>query len=176
MVPLALDSARMARAMRPFRLRRDLQRARINGFALPLGWTPGGIEAPDQGYTIDYNPGQGDEPDSYSFYVVVSHERVQTILERLFQFLPERVHGIVEFNVIGIETQAFEQHGHDVHAVAGEVDSPKQRRFDPLQIALVTRGQLRGDAEDLSETGIHRRSRTAHQFRHIGVALLRHDG
>ncbi len=59
-----------------YRLRSDLDRAVINGFALPLGIAPGKLEAPMSGYTIAYATGVDDEPDTYSFYVAVSHERI----------------------------------------------------------------------------------------------------
>ncbi len=85
--------------MREYRLRTDLERASLDGFALPLGFTPGaaGAVAPPQtGYTVDYIPGEDDEPDSYSIYVVVSHERLPPIVERMISLLPDEVFGIVE--------------------------------------------------------------------------------
>lgn len=70
----------------------------IDGFALPLGFAPapGRLEAPVQGYTVSYVAGEEDEPDTYSFHVVVSHERIRTILHKAFDLLPPRVFGIVE--------------------------------------------------------------------------------
>jgi hypothetical protein len=82
--------------MRPFSLRSNLKRAVIDGFALPLGLVPGDIQAPNQGYTVDYTPGEDDEPDTYLFHVVVSHERLAQIIDRAFSLLPEEVYGIVE--------------------------------------------------------------------------------
>ncbi len=79
-----------------YRLRSDLDRAVINGFALPLGIAPGDLEAPMSGYTIAYASGVDDEPDTYSFYVVVSHERITTVLHRVFDLLPKQVYGLVE--------------------------------------------------------------------------------
>ena len=69
------------------------------GFALPLGFVPGDagkLPAPTPGYTVDYGVGQDDEPDTYSFYVVASHERLADLIERAFDLLPEKVYGIVE--------------------------------------------------------------------------------
>ncbi len=69
--------------MREFRLRTDLKRAVIDGFALPLGFIPGeGAEAaaPTQGYTLEYTPGEADEPDSYSIYAVTSHEQLAPLI------------------------------------------------------------------------------------------------
>ncbi len=84
--------------MEPFPLRTDLTRAVIDGFALPLGIEPGDIKPPTTGYTVTYEAGMDDEPDTYSFYVAVSHERVAPILHRAFALLPARVSGIVEIS------------------------------------------------------------------------------
>lgn len=82
--------------MRNFRLKTDLPRAVIDGFALPLGIDPGDLSAPNQGYTVAYVPGEEGEHDSLSFHVVVSHERVAPILHRAFSLLPEEIIGLVE--------------------------------------------------------------------------------
>ena len=84
--------------MRDFQLRTDLERVVISGFALPLGIAPapGRIKPPIQGYTVSYVPGEEDEPDTYSFHIVVSHERLAPILHRAFELLPDQVFAIVE--------------------------------------------------------------------------------
>src|SRR5262245_26320080 len=84
--------------MRDFRLRTDLQRVVIDGFALPLGFSPepGDLRAPTQGYTLTYNVAEEDEPDTYSFHVVVSHERLKELLNKAFALLPDEVYGIIE--------------------------------------------------------------------------------
>lgn len=84
--------------MIPFSLRPDLDRAVIDGFALALGIAPGQITPPTVGYTISYTAGHDDEPDTYSFYVAVSHERVSPILESVFAMLPDKVCAIVEIS------------------------------------------------------------------------------
>jgi hypothetical protein len=84
--------------MEPFRLRTYLQRAVIDGFALPLGISPGEIKVPTPGYTVSYTSGSDDEPDTYSFYVAVSHEHVAPIARRAMELLPESVFGIVEIS------------------------------------------------------------------------------
>lgn len=81
--------------MRDLRLRDDLQRAKIGDFALPLGIEPGELSPPTQGYTVDYNVGE-DGPDTYAFHIVVSHERLQPIVRRAFELLPDHVYAIVE--------------------------------------------------------------------------------
>lgn len=84
--------------MRTYRLRTDLKRVVIDGFALPLGFVPvpGNLKPPIQGYTVAYNQGQDDEPDTYCFYIVVSHERIAPLLHRAFELLPDQVCAIVE--------------------------------------------------------------------------------
>jgi hypothetical protein len=84
--------------MEPFRLRTDLKRAVIDGFALPLGIAPGPIRVPTPGYTITYSNGKDDEPDTYSFYAAVSHERIAPVVRRALGLLPEAVYGIVEIS------------------------------------------------------------------------------
>lgn len=82
--------------MRSYRLRTDLRRASINGYAFPLGIDPHGLGAPEQGFTVSYNQARDDVPDTYAFHVVVSHERVKALLREAFKLLPEMVYGIVE--------------------------------------------------------------------------------
>ena len=79
-------------------MRTDLTRAVIDGFALPLGVAPGELRPPTPGYTIAYTAGKDEEPDTYSFYIVVSHERVAPILYRAFDLLPPDVYPIVEIS------------------------------------------------------------------------------
>lgn len=83
--------------MRPFRLRTDLTRGTAGDFALPLGVEPGVLPAPTQGYTLKFNPASDEGPDTYSFDVVVSHEKLQSLLHAAFDaLLPDEVFGIVE--------------------------------------------------------------------------------
>ena len=79
-------------------LRPDIERAVIDGFALPLGIWPGDITPPTVGYTIGYSTGEDNEPDTYSFYVAVSHERVASIVDSVFSLLPTKVCAIVEIS------------------------------------------------------------------------------
>jgi len=82
--------------MREFRLRKDLKRSVINGFALPLGIEPLDLRPPTQGYTVDYREGGGEGPDHYVFHVVASHERIRGLVREAFGLLPEEVTPIVE--------------------------------------------------------------------------------
>ena len=80
------------------RLRTDLSRAKIGNFALPLGLVPSAMPAPTVGYTLEYTPGDEshDEPDTYTFSIVASHEDLAPIIDRMLELLPDRVHGILE--------------------------------------------------------------------------------
>src|SRR5207302_1555883 len=57
----------------------------------------------------------------------------------------------------------------------GEIDGAEQRKLDELQIAVIARGELGGDAERLGETRLRGGGAAAHQLEDIQVALLRHD-
>lgn len=82
---------------RPFRLRSDLTRAVIGDFQLPLGVEPGVLPAPTPGYTLTFNQAAEDGPDTYSFDIVVSHEKLAPLLNEAFDvLLPEEVFAIVE--------------------------------------------------------------------------------
>ncbi len=84
--------------MTAFSLRPDIERTVIDGFALALGITPGDVTPPTVGYTIAYTASHDDEPDTYSFYVAVSHEHVAPILQKVFSLLPDEVCAIVEIS------------------------------------------------------------------------------
>src|SRR5688572_24198643 len=84
--------------MKPFQLRTDLERVKIGDYALPLGIAPpaGSMEPPAQGYTVAYSPARDDEPDTYSFHIVVSHERLKRLVDKAFEMLPDQVFAIIE--------------------------------------------------------------------------------
>lgn len=83
----------------PYQLRTDIERVRLGEFALPLGIVPTGpMRAPTQGYTITYTAGEDDESDTYTFHVVVSHERLAPIARDALGLLPDVVFPIVEIS------------------------------------------------------------------------------
>lgn len=82
--------------MRDYRVRTDLSRSVIGGFQLPLGLEPSQLEAPTQGFTLSYTAGQNDDPDTYSFHVVVSHEKLPAIIRQAFELLSLEVFPIIE--------------------------------------------------------------------------------
>ena len=82
--------------MKPYLLRTDLTRETIGGFALPLGIKPVELSPPQQGYTVMYAPADENMPDSYSFHVVVSHDRLRGVVRAAFKLLSDNVFGIIE--------------------------------------------------------------------------------
>jgi len=83
-------------SMMYYHLRDDLDRATLGDFALPLGIEPTDMQPPMQGYTLTFAPGEDDDPDTYTFHVVISHERLKPTLDRVFTLLPPEVFPIVE--------------------------------------------------------------------------------
>ena len=63
-------------AMREFRLRDDLERLSVDGYALPLGVEWLDAPGPREGWTVEFVPGEDEAPDTYSFQITVSHERL----------------------------------------------------------------------------------------------------
>jgi len=84
--------------MPPFRLRTDLQRVRLDGYALPLGLEPSDERPPVQGYTVSINRSEEDDTETCGFHVVVSHERIPPILHDALGLLPEQVFPIFEID------------------------------------------------------------------------------
>jgi hypothetical protein len=82
--------------MREYKIRNDLERAVIDGFALPLGIQPIQLPSPTQGYTLDFNEGEDGEPDTFSFHVVTSHDRMTGLVREALGLLPDEVTPIVE--------------------------------------------------------------------------------
>ena len=52
--------------MREYKIRNDLERAVIDGFALPLGIAPINLPSPTQGYTLEFHEGEDGDPDTFS--------------------------------------------------------------------------------------------------------------
>lgn len=78
-----------------------LERVRVNGFAFPLGVYPVEPIAPTSGYTVDFEPADGDEeweewPDRYVYEVLVSAERLRPLCSALLSLLPGRIYPILD--------------------------------------------------------------------------------
>ena len=79
-----------------YRIRPDLKRVDVDGFWFPLGVEAASACPPAQGYAVAWLEGESDGPDTYSYFVAVSHERLKPLLDSLFELLPDQVAGIVE--------------------------------------------------------------------------------
>lgn len=86
--------------MREFRLRNDLNRVVVDGYALPLGVERLDAPPPRQGWVGEFIPGEDEAPDAYAFQIAVSHERLQVILGELLGLLPGEVLPVVEIGSV----------------------------------------------------------------------------
>jgi len=81
-----------------------LTRTEVEGFKFPLGVYPVEKMTPRAGYTLNFEPADGDEtdgeweewPDRYIFDIVLSWERVEAMCRQLFAMLPGRVFPIID--------------------------------------------------------------------------------
>ena len=80
----------------PYQIRSDISRVVRSGFEFPLGIESVSSGAIQEGYSVDWVEGGGDGPDTFTFFVVLSHSRLSPLLHDLFALLPEQVSGIVE--------------------------------------------------------------------------------
>lgn len=87
-------------SMREFRLRDDLERLSVDGYALPLGVEWLDVPCPGEGWMVEFVPGEDEAPDTYSFQITVSHERLQSLVHALFGLLPGEVGPVVEIGSI----------------------------------------------------------------------------
>lgn len=82
--------------MREFRLSESLERIALGSYKLPLGVAATSLKEPVQGYTVRFQEGTEEEPDTYVFHAVVSHERLRPIVDAAFNLLPREVTPVVE--------------------------------------------------------------------------------
>lgn len=82
----------------------SISRVVIDGFAFPLGVYPVEKMTPVPGYSLDFEPADGDDddgeweewPDRYVFDVVVAADRIESLLRALFGLFPGRVYPILD--------------------------------------------------------------------------------
>ena len=89
------------------RCRKDdsLERMVSDGMSFPLGVYPVEDISPRQGYTMEFEPSDGDSeggdweewPDRYAFDIVITSERLESLCRQLFAMLPGRVFPILDF-------------------------------------------------------------------------------
>ncbi len=87
------------------RLDESLTRVTQDGMAFPLGVYPVEPIEPCQGYTMEFEPSDGDNeggdweewPDRYVFDIVVTAERLEALVRQLFSLMPGRVFPILDY-------------------------------------------------------------------------------
>ncbi len=82
--------------MRPYRLRNDLQRVISGAYQWPLGVMPDEGGEPRQGWMTSFNDGSGEHPPTTSFHVLVSCDRLKSLVDAAFELLPDRISAVVE--------------------------------------------------------------------------------
>ena len=81
-----------------------LTRARVGDMSFPLGAYPVEEMTPRAGYTMTFEPADGDEdsgdweewPDRYVFDIAITSERVEPLVRHLLSFMPGRVYPILD--------------------------------------------------------------------------------
>jgi len=76
----------------------------VEGFAFPLGTYPVEAMTPRAGYSVEFEPADGDNeggdweewPDRYMFDIVISAERLEPMLRSLIGLFPGRVYPILD--------------------------------------------------------------------------------
>lgn len=86
----------------------NLERVKIGDVAFPLGAFPVEEMSPRQGYTILFEPADGDNegeweewPDRYVFDIVISIERLEPLFRHLISLLPGRIYPILD--ILGVD-------------------------------------------------------------------------
>src|SRR5215831_13484634 len=81
-----------------------LERTAKDGFAFPLGVYPVEEMSPKPGYTVEFEPADGDEegqweewPDRYVFDIVITAERLEPLVRSLVALLPGRIYPILDY-------------------------------------------------------------------------------
>ena len=82
--------------MREFRIAPNLPRGKLGEYQLPLGVAQTSLTEPSQGYTVRYQEGTEEEPDTYVFHAVISHDRLRPLVDGAFNLLPKEVTPVVE--------------------------------------------------------------------------------
>ncbi len=82
----------------------SIERILVGSFQFPLGVYPVEEMTPKAGYTIQFEPADGDDdgedweewPDRYVFDIVVSAERIEALCRALFALMPGRIYPILD--------------------------------------------------------------------------------
>ena len=82
--------------MREFRLGPDIKRLSLGAYQLPLGVAETNLKEPTQGFTVRFQEGTEEEPDTYVFHAVMSHDKLRPLVDAAFNLLPKEVTPVVE--------------------------------------------------------------------------------
>jgi hypothetical protein len=82
--------------MREFRLGQNIERRSLGAYQLPLGVAETSLHEPMQGFTVRFQEGADEEPDTYVFHAVISHDRLRPVVDAAFNLLPKEVTPVVE--------------------------------------------------------------------------------
>lgn len=82
----------------------SLERHSVGGLAFPLGVYPVEEMAPKPGYTVEFEPADGDNeghdweewPDRYMFDIVITSERVEPLCRAILSLMPGRIFPILD--------------------------------------------------------------------------------
>jgi hypothetical protein len=82
----------------------SIERVIVDGFAFPLGAYPVEPMHPKAGYTVQFEPADGDDdegeweewPDRYVFDIVITHDRVEALVWSLLAMMPGRIYPILD--------------------------------------------------------------------------------
>ena len=80
----------------PFRIRSDMKRMTLDGFTFPLGVEHCTARPAREGYSVSWVEAEEEGLDAYTFYVVVSHDRLPALLGAAMRLLPGYVAAIME--------------------------------------------------------------------------------
>jgi hypothetical protein len=86
----------------------SIERRAIKGFQFPLGVYPVEVMIPQEGYTSEYEPADGDDgmegmdeveawPDRYVYDIVVSNPRLEALWVQVFAMMPGRIYPILDY-------------------------------------------------------------------------------
>lgn len=86
------------------RVDESIERTVVNGFSFPLGVYPVEEMTPRPGYTVEFEPADGDDegqweewPDRYVFDIVISADRLEPLVRNLMALLPGRAYPILDY-------------------------------------------------------------------------------
>ncbi len=82
----------------------SIERVVVDSFTFPLGVYPVETMTPSPGYTVEFEPADGDDeegdweewPDRYVYDIVISAHRLEALCHRLFSLLPGRIYPILD--------------------------------------------------------------------------------